>query len=138
VARGAQTGDRVKVDFTGTIDGAEFAGGQARDFPITLGEARMLPEFEAAVTGMTAGETKSFSLTFPADWLLARATEPAVVLLTLTLSCPVPKQPPVRRSPPRWTVNPGEPTSPRKLRVSFDFDPSTRAVPAKTQSLASP
>ena len=40
------------VDFTGTIDGVEFAGGQAKDFAITLGEGRMLPEFEAALAGM--------------------------------------------------------------------------------------
>jgi trigger factor len=68
VTRGAHTGDRVLVDFTGTIDDVEFPGGQARDFPIMLGEGRMLPEFEAAVTGMTAGEDKAFSLTFPADY----------------------------------------------------------------------
>ena len=67
-ARPAQAGDRVLVDFTGTIDGVEFPGGQAHDFPITLGEARMLPEFEAAVTGMRAGEDKTFALTFPADY----------------------------------------------------------------------
>src|SRR5205085_4828490 len=68
VARPAQAADRVLVDFTGTIDGAEFPGGQARDFPIALGEGRMLPEFDAAVTGMQAGETKTFALTFPADY----------------------------------------------------------------------
>ena len=68
VTRAAQAGDRVLVDFTGTIDGVEFPGGQARDFPITLGEGRMLPEFEAAVAGMQAGETKTFPLTFPADY----------------------------------------------------------------------
>jgi trigger factor len=65
---GAQNGDRVKVDFTGTIDGVAFAGGQAQDFTITLGEARMLPEFETAVEGMKTGDTKTFSLTFPADY----------------------------------------------------------------------
>ncbi|HEY1325468.1 MAG TPA: trigger factor [Casimicrobiaceae bacterium] len=68
VARAAQAGDRVLVDFTGTIDGAEFGGGQARDFPITIGEGRMLPEFEAAVTGMQPGEGKTFGLTFPEDY----------------------------------------------------------------------
>lgn len=68
VERAAQAGDRVHVDFTGTIDGVEFAGGQARDFPIVLGEGRMLPEFESAVTGASAGETREFSLTFPADY----------------------------------------------------------------------
>ncbi len=68
VERGAEEGDRVVVDFTGTIDGVEFAGGQARDFTITLGEGRMLPEFEAAVVGMRAGEQKSFPLAFPEDY----------------------------------------------------------------------
>jgi len=66
--RPAAQGDRAIVDFTGTIDGAEFAGGQAKDFPIQLGEGRMLPEFEAALAGMAAGEAKSFALTFPADY----------------------------------------------------------------------
>ncbi|MEO8507954.1 MAG: trigger factor [Betaproteobacteria bacterium] len=68
VALPAATGDRVKVDFTGVLDGAEFAGGQAKDFAFQVGEGRMLPEFEAAVTGMTPGETKTFSMTFPADY----------------------------------------------------------------------
>lgn len=68
VVRAAQAGDRAIVDFTGTIDGAEFAGGQARDFAIVLGEGKMLPAFEAALTGMTPGEVKRFELTFPADY----------------------------------------------------------------------
>ncbi len=68
VAHEAQAGDRAIVDFSGRIEGVEFPGGQARDFAIVLGEGKMLPEFEAAVTGMKAGETKSFSLTFPADY----------------------------------------------------------------------
>ena len=68
VDREARAGDRVRVDFTGTIAGVEFEGGQARDFPIVLGEGRMLPEFEAALTGARGRDTKSFALTFPADY----------------------------------------------------------------------
>jgi trigger factor len=68
VTRVAATGDRATVDFSGRIDGVEFPGGQAKDFAIILGEARMLPEFETAITGMKAGETKSFGLVFPADY----------------------------------------------------------------------
>jgi trigger factor len=68
VTRPAQAGDRVTVDFSGSIDGVEFPGGQAKDFAIALGEGRMLPEFEAALLGATAGELKSFPLTFPADY----------------------------------------------------------------------
>jgi trigger factor len=68
VERPAADGDRVLVDFTGAIDGVEFPGGQAKDFPIMLGEGRMLPEFEVAIRGMQAGDHKTFSLTFPADY----------------------------------------------------------------------
>ncbi len=68
VARPVRAGDRVIVDFSGTIDGVEFAGGQAKDFPIVLGENRMLPEFEAALTGLSTGDSRTFPLTFPADY----------------------------------------------------------------------
>jgi trigger factor len=68
VERAATRGDRVVVDFTGRIDGVEFPGGQANNFGIVIGEGRMLPEFESAVSGMSAGDTKTFSLTFPADY----------------------------------------------------------------------
>ena len=68
VTRSAAAGDRVLVDFTGTIDGVEFPGGQAKDFAIVLGEGRMLPEFEGAITGMQEGETRDFPVTFPADY----------------------------------------------------------------------
>jgi trigger factor len=67
-ARPALTGDRVTVDFSGRIDGVAFPGGQAADFAILLGEGRMLPEFESAVAGMSDGESKVFSLTFPDDY----------------------------------------------------------------------
>jgi trigger factor len=68
VTRAARTGDRVVVDFTGKIDGVEFGGGQAKDFPIVIGDGRMLPEFDAALTGLSAGDSKTFDLVFPADY----------------------------------------------------------------------
>ena len=68
VDRGARDGDRITVDFKGTIDGQGFTGGEATDFTFALGEGRMLPEFEAAARGMAAGGQKSFELIFPADY----------------------------------------------------------------------
>jgi len=68
VDRPARSGDRAMVDFTGRIDGVEFPGGHAKDYAIVLGEGRMLPAFDAALSGMRAGEHKSFDLTFPADY----------------------------------------------------------------------
>ena len=64
----AQNDDRVTVDFTGTIDGVEFQGGKADDYAFVLGEARMLPEFEAAIKGLKVGGSKVFPLVFPADY----------------------------------------------------------------------
>jgi len=68
VERPAKQEDRLTVDFSGTIDGEAFAGGKGENFSFTLGEGRMLPEFDAAAQGMRAGETKTFELTFPADY----------------------------------------------------------------------
>jgi trigger factor len=64
----AAEGDRITVDFEGKIGGEVFQGGKADGFAFTLGEKRMLPEFEAAAKGMKAGESKSFDLKFPDDY----------------------------------------------------------------------
>ena len=64
----AQSGDKVVIDFVGKIDGVEFAGGKAENFEYVLGEGRMLPEFEAATLSLKAGESKTFPLSFPADY----------------------------------------------------------------------
>ena len=64
----AQAGDQVVIDFVGKIDGVEFAGGKAENFEYVLGEGRMLPEFESATLGLKAGDSKSFPLSFPADY----------------------------------------------------------------------
>ena len=64
----AANGDRVTVDFVGTLDGVEFAGGKADNYAFVLGEGRMLPEFEAATVGLKVGESKTFPLAFPEDY----------------------------------------------------------------------
>ncbi|MFX6067137.1 FKBP-type peptidyl-prolyl cis-trans isomerase, partial [Acinetobacter baumannii] len=58
----AQDGDRVAVDFEGKIDGEPFEGGKAEGFQFLVGEGQMLKEFEDAVRGMKAGESKTFPL----------------------------------------------------------------------------
>lgn len=66
--RASQEGDRVVIDFTGRKDGEVFEGGQASDFPVVLGGGQMLPDFDKALHGLKAGDTKTFDLTFPADY----------------------------------------------------------------------
>ena len=68
VDRAAQEGDRVHIDYLGKIDGEPFQGGEAKDFPVILGEGRTLKDFEGSLAGMKAGETKSFDVAFPEDY----------------------------------------------------------------------
>jgi trigger factor len=68
VERGAQNGDRITIDYTGTRDGQEFEGGSGKDHTTVLGEGRLLADFEKAVVGARAGETRTFELTFPEDY----------------------------------------------------------------------
>lgn len=68
VDRAAQNGDRVHIDFSGLLEGRIFEGGEARNLAVLLGAGRLLPDFENAIIGMKAGETKSFDMTFPPDY----------------------------------------------------------------------
>jgi trigger factor len=68
VDRAAATADVVVIDYKGTIDGVPFDGGTAQGQSVVLGEGRLLADFEAGLIGMSAGATKSFEVTFPADY----------------------------------------------------------------------
>ncbi len=72
VTRAAAAGDRVTVDFDGTLAGAAFAGGKGENVSIVLGEGTMLPDFEQGLIGASAGEIKPVAVNFPADY---RASE---------------------------------------------------------------
>ena len=68
VEREAGENDRVTVDFEGRIEGELFQGGSANGFPFVIGQGRMLKEFEDGVRGAKAGETRSVTVNFPADY----------------------------------------------------------------------
>jgi trigger factor len=68
VERKSADGDRVIVDFTGTLKGEAFAGGTGTEVPVVLGEGQMLPDFEKALFGIAAGDEKSFKVKFPKDY----------------------------------------------------------------------
>jgi trigger factor len=55
------------VDFTGTIDGVEFDGGSGNGVHIVVGAGRVMKEFEDALVGAKAGDTREFQATFAAD-----------------------------------------------------------------------
>lgn len=80
----AADGDRVTIDFVGTLNGEEFAGGSGTDTTVILGAGRFLPDLEAGIVGMSAGESKTVPVQFPEDYhnddLKGQATEFAVSL----------------------------------------------------------
>src|SRR6187402_1428620 len=67
VARGAIATDRVTVDFTGKIDGVEFDGGSGNNVAITIGAGQVMKEFEDALLGAKAGDSREADATFGAD-----------------------------------------------------------------------
>ena len=71
VERKAQATDRVTVDFTGTIDGEPFAGGEGKDVPIVLGSKQVVEDFDAALHGVTKGEEKTAKVKFPKNYGVA-------------------------------------------------------------------
>ena len=68
VKREAVEGDRVVVDFDGTLKGEPIEGGTGKEVPVVLGEGQMLPDFEKGLTGVKADEEKSFKVKFPKDY----------------------------------------------------------------------
>jgi trigger factor len=92
--RAAANGDLVNIDFEGLIAGQPFEGNKASNFTVVLGENRMLPDFEAAMVGMKAGEQKTFPLTFPQDY--AEAVKGKTADFTVTVNeVAEPKLPPL-------------------------------------------
>ncbi|MGC8504231.1 MAG: trigger factor [Acidithiobacillus sp.] len=68
VDRAAQEGDRVLLDFSGSMEGEPLPGGSAQDYPAILGGGRLLAELEGALTGLRAGTEKDVEITFPEDY----------------------------------------------------------------------
>ena len=68
VERKSKDGDRVVVDFTGTIDGEEFQGGTGKEIPVVLGQGQMLPDFEKGLKGISGGDEKTIKVKFPKDY----------------------------------------------------------------------
>jgi trigger factor len=63
-----ENGDRVVIDFTGTIDGAPFEGGSGGDVGVNVGSGTFIPGFEDQLIGMAAGESRKVKVTFPPNY----------------------------------------------------------------------
>ena len=82
VNRPAATGDKVTIDFEGAIDGVPFAGGKGENVAIVLGEGRMLPDLEQGLVGAVAGEKRSVTVNFPADYRASELAGKAAIFAT--------------------------------------------------------
>lgn len=68
VKRKSKTGDRLTIDFKGTIDGEVFDGGEAENFIIVLGKGSMIEGFEDGLTDVSTGKSLKLNLTFPKEY----------------------------------------------------------------------
>jgi len=67
-ARDTQDGDRLTIDFVGKVDGEEFEGGKADDFPLVLGSGSFIPGFEGQLIGQQADADVEVKVTFPENY----------------------------------------------------------------------
>lgn len=68
VERPAENGDRLLLDYSGSVDGEKFDGGTAEDQTLVLGSGAFIPGFEEQLVGTKAGEQKDITVTFPAEY----------------------------------------------------------------------
>ncbi len=66
--RAVESGDIIKLDFDGSVDGVPFAGGKAENYTLTIGSGSFLPGFEDQLIGTKIGEDKDVTVTFPEDY----------------------------------------------------------------------
>lgn len=63
-----EKGDRVTMNFKGTLDGVPFEGGSAEEVPLVIGSNSFIPGFEDQVVGIAKGETRTLKVTFPKNY----------------------------------------------------------------------
>ena len=63
-----ENGDTVNIDFSGSVDGEEFDGGQAEGYDLEIGSGSFIPGFEEQIEGMKTGDEKDVVVTFPEEY----------------------------------------------------------------------
>jgi trigger factor len=91
----AASGDRLVIDFAGTIDGEPFDGGTAEDAPVLLGSGQIIPGFEEGLTGAKAGEEREIDVTFPEDYPAASLAGKAARFAVKVKEVGAPEEPPL-------------------------------------------
>ena len=82
--RAVAEGDQTVIDFAGYIDGEEFEGGTATDYPLTIGSHAFIEGFEEQLVGKTIGEEVEVNVAFPENYHAADlAGKPVVFKVTI-------------------------------------------------------
>lgn len=68
VEREIKKDDIATIDFVGSVDGKEFAGGKGEDYPLTIGSGTFIPGFEDQLIGHKVGENVDVNVTFPEEY----------------------------------------------------------------------
>ncbi len=63
--RPVANGDKINLDYSGSVDGVKFEGGTAEGQELTIGSGTFIPGFEEQLVGMNPGEEKDITVTFP-------------------------------------------------------------------------
>ena len=66
--RPVANGDKVNLDYSGSVDGVKFEGGTAENQELTIGSGMFIPGFEEQMVGMNPGEEKDITVTFPEQY----------------------------------------------------------------------
>jgi len=66
--RKVENGDKVILDYKGTVDGVAFDGGTAEKQSLTIGSNSFIPGFESQMIGLAVGDEKDLTVTFPVDY----------------------------------------------------------------------
>jgi len=83
VDRPVENGDRVVLDYSGSVDGEKFEGGTAEDQQLVIGSGTFIPGFEEQVVGMKVGEEKDISVKFPDEYSAPLAGKDAVFAIKI-------------------------------------------------------
>jgi trigger factor len=87
----AKDGDQVVIDFKGSVDGTEFEGGSAEDYPLVLGSNSFIPGFEAQLVGAKEGDEVSVNVSFPESYGAKHLAGKAAVFACTVKSVKAPK-----------------------------------------------
>ncbi|MGE3228218.1 MAG: trigger factor [Hyphomicrobium sp.] len=69
--REASEGDRVTIDFEGSIGGVPFERGAGENLQLVIGNSGFIPGFEDGIKGAKAGEARDVTATFPEAYPVA-------------------------------------------------------------------